>query len=119
IWVLSKCFLSAAPTRIAEYVDVRGPECEAFVASALTMTHKLMMLCPRLSRNHIRNGMHQFRIECRRQSDRLRKYRRYSGSRHTMQRLVPPFIFRNSESLDRLGAIHHLRNLLLESHARD
>ena len=61
---------------------------------------------------------HERHVERRREADGLGKYRRGAGARHAVQRLVPPFVGRNSEPRNRRRIVLQLRHLLFECHAR-
>src|SRR6266550_2680798 len=77
------------------------------------------MLGTGLVRNDRRHPKDQGIVPSGGEADRLRKRRRESRARNAVQRLVPPVVCRNPESLDRGRDVLHLRHLLLEREARD
>src|SRR5437870_3416043 len=98
--VLAIGFLSASPARVAKDVDIRAPESQPFIPSALIVANELVMLCAGFSRDHVSNLMHKISVPRCRQTNRLGKHSCVAGARHAMQRFVPPFIRGNSKPFD-------------------
>jgi hypothetical protein len=116
--VLAVGLLSAAPARIAKDVDVRRPERQSLVATMLPVPERLVMLRARLVTDDGADLVHQRHVEGCGHPDRLRKDRRGARSGDAVQALVPPVVFGYTEPWDRRRAVHQLRDLLVERHAR-
>ena len=71
IGILSIGFVPSSPARVAEYVDVGGPESQAFVNVAVFQGGKLVVLCPALRRDDVGDLLKEIRIKHRRKPDGL------------------------------------------------
>ncbi len=113
--VFAISLLAAAPTRIAEDVDVGRPEVQPFKDVAVPGTHILHMLDAALGADGYGHFVNLRRIECRRQTDRLRKL---CGSIHrdAVQRLAPPIVRWNIEPRNGPRLVQQLCALLFERH---
>ena len=109
--------LSAAPARITEDVQVRGPEIQA---SAMMPACPSRASCTCLMRPSIpiwvAMAWMSRRIEGRGQTDRLRILR-YTLVDHAVERLTPPLVRRNVEPRNCGGLVLHLRSLFRKGHA--
>src|SRR5271167_1458338 len=113
-------FLTPPPARISENVDVRRPYGEPTVPVRRSIRmHGLGKLRSKLRANDIANLAHQWFVERCGHPDRLRKYGCFTRARNTVQPLVPPVVFRNSQSRDSISGVPQLSNFLLQSHLRD
>src|SRR5579859_1766145 len=86
--------LSTPPARIAEDVDIRRPEVEAFHDVAASSAHSLVVLRSGLSSNDDGHLMDGLVIKCGRQANGLGKYGSCTSIGNTMQGLAPPVISR-------------------------
>src|SRR5213593_1922864 len=77
------------------------------------------MLGASFGRNHVSNLKHQISIPGGGEADGLWEHRGVTRTSNSVQSLVPPFIVRNTQTVDSGRTIHHLRDLFLERHARN
>ena len=116
IRILAVGLMSAAPSRITENIHIRCPEGQALVditvsAAALHVVLRTAFLC-----RHITDFLHHLRIKGGRHSDRLREHGRNTGACNAVQRLIPPVVGWNSETLNGRRIVFQLGCLLLQSH---
>ena len=116
-WILAEGFHAASPARIAIDVDIRRPECKPREPAVIVVANRLVVLGAPLNGDRRCNPVHQRRIPRRRQADRLRKIRRKSVARHSVQRLIPPVVCGNIQPRDRRRNVLHLAHLFFERHA--
>src|SRR5262245_5627829 len=112
-------FLAASPPWIAKDIDVGTPKGETFVSAALALADKFVVLGACFRGDNISDLEHQIGIPGSRETNGLRKDSGITGSCDSVQCFVPPLVLRNTQALNRSRAIHHLRDLFLEGHARD
>ncbi len=102
-------FLSAAPARVAEDVDVRRPEGQPLVTAVRAFAEELVVLCAGLIADRRGHLPHQRHIEGRGQADRLRKDRGLPCPCHAMQSLIPPVVGGHTQAFDCRRGVLHLR----------
>ena len=110
---------AAAPARIAEQVDVGGPEGESLVDVALAAADELVILGARLVGDGGGHAEDQVGVPGGGQADGFREYRGAAGAGDAVQALVPPVVGGDAEAVDGRGIVHELRDLFLERHAGD
>ena len=79
----------------------------------------LGILGPELRADDVGDLVDQRFVEGGRHSDCLRGYGCFTGACYPVQTLVPPVVFRNAQSRDCGRGMPELRDLFLESHARN
>ena len=99
--------LSAAPARVAEDVQIRGPEIEASHDAGVSFAHILHVLDAPLDANLARHGVNSRRIEGGSQTDRL-GILGYALVDHAVKGLAPPLVRGNIEPRNRRGVVLHL-----------
>ena len=120
IGVLAVGLLAAPPARVANEVDVRAEHREAAKAVDLACAAKgLRVLRTCFVSDCGRDAQHQLRIERRCEADRLWEDGRLPGHGHAVKGFAPVLVRWKTEPRDRRRAVHQLRRLLLEGHARD
>src|SRR5271165_4273671 len=120
VGVLPVRFLTSSPARISKDVDVRGPCGEPTVPVRRSIRmHGLVVLRAKLRTNDIGNLAHQWFVERGRHPNCLRKYGCFTRARYSVQTLVPPVVFGNPQPGDSGSRVSKLRNLFLQSHARE
>ena len=112
--VLAKRLLSAAPSRVAEYVDIGRPEGEALVLSAPPRGDRRVVLGPRLVGNHARDAPHEGAIPCGAQPDHLREDGGPPVAADTVAGFVPPVVGGHAQAADRVVLMQHLVDLFLQ-----
>ncbi len=113
--IFAVSFLSAAPARVTEDIQIRGPEIQAAHDARMSFAHILHVLDAPLDANLVRHDMNSSSIEGRCQSNRL-GILGYTLVDHSVERLTPPLICRNVEPRNRRGIVLHLRGFLRKSH---
>ena len=116
--VLTKSFVSAAPSGITENIDIGRPEGQTLVYVRVIIFLLHVEFRTALRGNCGCNLLQQVLIKGCRKSDGLRENRCHAGARNAVQRLIPPVISLDAESFDRRRPAQGLRNLLLQSHLR-
>ena len=116
--ILAVGLLAAAPARVAEDVEVRGPEIETSHDADVSGAHVLHMLDAPLDADIDRHRMNCRDVESRGQADRLGKLG-YAAIDHSVQRLAPPVVGRNVEPRNGARLVHQLRGLFFQGHAVD
>src|SRR5215469_2076395 len=76
--------LAPTPAWVAKDIDIWRPEIESFHDVSAPRPYRLLVLGARFRANDYRHLVDQWRIECGRETDRLRKYRGNSCPRYTM-----------------------------------
>ncbi len=110
-------FLSAAPARVTEDVQIRGPEIQASANIAgLSDACILHIFDASLNTNLGRHDMDVRRIEGRSQTDWLRILR-HALVDDSVERLAPPLVCRNIEPRNCGGSVQHLRSFFSKCHA--
>ena len=111
--ILAVSLLAAAPTRIAEDVDVRRPEIEALEDVAVARADGLNVLDAALGADRHGHRVNCGRVERGGQADRLGKL---GGAiqQHTVERLAPPVVGWNLQARNRASLVHQLRSLLFQ-----
>ena len=118
--VLAIGLLPAAPARIAEDVDVGGPDGETLVeAAAAVGLERVEILRAELGGDDRRRVLHAVGIPHGRHADRLREHGGDAGAGDAVQPLVPPIVGGHAEAGDRGGGMAGLPGLLLQRHRRD
>ena len=109
IRILTVSLHSPAPTRIPEYVDVRGPESQPGVLDALTGLDCAgkAIFDPGLITDGSENLLNELGIERGCHADRHRIHGGVAITSHSMKSLVPPVVGRNSKAWNRLGVVIH------------
>ncbi len=115
--VFSIGFLSAAPTRIAEDVDVWRPESEAVKDAMIAFALCLVVLGARLSGDDITHTVHDGRVPGRGHTDRLRKHGGVAGAGDPVKGLVPGLVVGDSEPRNCSGPVFKLCRFFIQSHA--
>ena len=114
--ILPVGLMSPSPARIAEDIDIGSPEGQSLINIMIFMLLRLLILGATLHCDRLTDLLQQLRIKGCSQTDRLWKHGRPAGSCHSMQRLIPPIIRRNSQSRDRRSIISQLGCRLLHCH---
>ena len=109
-------FLSTAPARVTEDVQVRRPEIQASADPYVSGFRVLHILDAPLNANLGRHGVNSRRVEGRSQTDGL-WILRYTLVDHAVQRLAPPLVGGNIEPRNCCRIVIHLRGLLGQGHA--
>ena len=117
--VLAVGFLAAAPARVAEDVDVGRPERKALVDVVLLPRAPAVVHRAGLVRDGRGRPVYQVGVPGGGEADGLREGRGPAGTRHAVERLVPPGERGNPQPLDRARALDHQRGLLVERQAPD
>ena len=86
IRIFAVSFMAAPPARIAEYIYVRGPECQPLIYIIITILLLCIKLCTPLCRYNVRDFLHEILVKNRSQTNRLREDRCHARPRHTVQR---------------------------------
>ena len=115
--IFAEGFHSPPPARIANDVDIRRPERKSGKPAVIIVANRLVVLGATLDSDCRRDPVHQRRIPRCRQADRLRKIRRKSVARHSVQGLIPPVVCGNVQPRNCRRNILHLAHLLFERHA--
>src|SRR6266516_1649119 len=92
-WIFTIGFLASSPSRIAKNIDVGRPESQPHVLQPAVVLCCQIIFCPGFCRNRGGSFLKQTVVECCGHSDRLRKYRCATCTRHSVQRFTPPIIF--------------------------
>ena len=109
--------LPSSPSRIAKDIDVRRPHRQSLVPDARPVPSLVLVVFrAELGADGVGIVEQQGIVEASSHADRLRKDRRHAGTRHPVQSLVPPVVFRDPQPLDGVGGVSELRNLLFERH---
>ena len=119
IRILAKGFMTASPARVAENIDIGRPERKSLVNVRVVLLLLVIVLGASFCGNDIGHLLQQLLVKACRHRNRLRKYRRDSGTGNTVQTLVPPVICLNPQLLDRRRPIQRLLYLLVQRHLRD
>ena len=118
--ILAERLLAAAPARVAEEVDIRGPEREASVLVALPAgLAGEVELRARLAAEDRALRLREIAVERRREVHRLREDRRAAVAADAVQAFAPPVVGGQAEPRDRGGVVDELGALLLQRHPRD
>ena len=112
--VFAISFLSPAPARVAENVDVRSPESKPLIALQPAILRKTGALGPGLIAHSRKHLVQQAVIERSSHADRLRENRSQPGTPHTVQSLVPPVILFDAQPGNGRRGVLHQRSLFLE-----
>src|SRR5258708_16905587 len=115
--IFSQRLLAASPSRIAENVDVWGPECQAVVPAGVSLPLGLVITRPRLGPDSLAFSMKQPRIPGGGHTNGLREHGGFSAACYAMQCLAPILVGGNSESGDGGRIILHPAQLLIEGHS--
>ena len=116
--VLAVCLLPAAPSRIAEDIEVGRPEVEATHDAGVSFALVLHVLDTAFDADLPGHGMDAGCIESRCQADRLGIFR-HALVDDAMQSLTPPLISGNVEPGNGGRVVLHLRRFFGERHAID
>src|SRR6185437_8836296 len=109
--------LPATPARVAENVDVRGPDRETLVpVRAAVGMYGGGILRAKLGTDDACSLVHERCVPRRRHADCLREHSRDSGAGDSVQALVPPVVLGHTQTRDRGRGIAELARLLLQSH---
>jgi len=115
VGILTVGLHAAAPPGIPENVDVGRPEGQTPVPAEILVPLGIVVLGTRFVRNHGKGLVHLPVFKGGGQSDGLWKNRGLPGTRHPMQRLIPPLIPGNAQPFNGRRIIHHQRDLLFHS----
>ena len=101
IGVFAVGLLAATPARVAEDVDVGGPESETLVAFQPVLgVFEMVMFGACLVRYHIECFIHGLVVEGGGHTYGLREDGGQSGASHAMQCFVPPVVGGNTQSVN-------------------
>ncbi|MNV13338.1 hypothetical protein D3C71_1039740 [compost metagenome] len=117
--ILAVGFLTAAPARVAEDVDVGRPESQPLIARMRTLTDELVMLGARLVADRGSHLPHQRYVESSRQTDGLRKNGGLPCACHAVQAFIPPVVGGYAKTFDGRRSVLHLGGLFLQGHLRN
>ena len=119
--ILAVSFLSAAPARIAENIDVGRPDGQAGISlgTSAAFGNSLVVLGAGLRGNGIGHALDEFGIPGRGETDGLGKYGGDSILRHAVQGFVPPIILGNVEARNGRTRHHQLGDFFLHREAAD
>ena len=106
--VFTPCLHTPSPARIAQDIDIRAPEGQSCIAGIVAVFTCNAIFGTCLRSYGIAYLLYQFRMECRRQSYGLWKYRSPAVAPHAVQAFVPPVIGFYAQSLDAWSLVHHL-----------
>ena len=119
VGVLAIGFLAASPARIAEDIDIGGPNRKTAVPVGGTIgMHRGVILGAEFRANDLADLVHQRLVESGSHANRLRKHGRVSGASDTVQALVPPVVLRDTEPRYGARRVAKLRDFLLQRHLR-
>ena len=119
IGIFSVGFMTSAPPRIAENINVRTPDSQSLINIPVTVAALSVVFCARFIGNHACYLFLQFFIKHGSQTDRLREYGGGTCAGHTVQRFVPPVIGGNSQPVDGRRVIFQLGSFFLQRHPAD
>ena len=108
--------LAAAPARITEDVEIRGPEIEAAADAHVSFARILHVLDAAFDTDLGGHGVNSRRVEGRSQADGLGILGNALVD-DAVERLAPPLVCGNIEPRNCGGVVLHLRRLLREGHA--
>jgi hypothetical protein len=94
--ILAIGLLSPAPARIAEDIDIGGPDGQALIAAVILVGADTVELGARLGRDRIADTVEQIGIPGRSQTDGLRENGRLTDPRDAVQALIPPVLAGNA-----------------------
>ena len=106
----------AAPARVAEDVDVRGPEGQPVVDIPVFACRDCVVLGAALGGRNIAELFEQGVVKHGCQTDGLREAGGGAAARHAVQGFVPPVVGRNTQTLDGGRVIAQLACFLLQRH---
>ena len=115
--VLAIGFLSPAPARIAEDVDVRRPEGQPAIHGVHIFRGIIVMLGAALVGNRRGDLQHQVFVPGRGQANRLREDGCVPCARDPVQGLVPPIVFVQTKARNAGSLVIHLGGFLFQRHA--
>ena len=119
IGVFAVCLLSATPTRVAEYVDIRSPHRKAVEScSRDTVLILFVPLSSCLVGSHGKYALHKRHVERCRHADWLGEHSDIALVGKSVQSLTPPTERFDAQSWDGRRFVTHQVCLLLESKAR-
>ena len=118
IRVFPESFVSPAPARVSENIDVGRPKGQSFINIPVVILLLHIELCPALRGDGICHLLHKILVKGRRQRDCLRKHRGNTCPRHTVKRLVPPVIRFNSQPFYCRRPVQRLGHLFFQCHLR-
>ncbi len=117
--ILSKCFMSPAPSRIAENIYIGRPERKSFVNVIIAVLLLHIKLRASFVGNRLRNLLHKILIKRSGQTDRLREHGRRTRSRYAVKRFVPVIIGLHTQSVYRWRPVKCLVHFLFQCHIGD
>ena len=116
-WILAVCLLAASPARVAEYVDIGGPEGQPLIAPDVAAAAETVELGTRLVAHHRERLAHRPVVERGGHTYGLGKHCGISCARNPVQGLAPPVELRDAEARNGRRGIHHKRYLLIKCEA--
>ena len=111
-------FMSPAPARITEDVDIGTPDSQALIDVPIAVSALPVILGPCFFSNGLTDLLLHFFVKHRSQTDSLGKNSCGACARNAVKRLVPPVVRRNAKPRDRRSIILQLTGLLLNCHLR-
>ena len=117
--ILAVGFHAPSPARVAEDVDVRGPEGDALILLHQPRLPGLVVLHPGLVADGREDFVNQRFIEGGGHADGLREHRGGPVAGDTVQRLAPPVVGLDAQGGHRGGRIHGQGHLFLQGQAGD
>ena len=115
--ILPVGFVSAAPAGIPEDVDIGRPEGEPLVDAEIAFAGGFMVLGAAFGGDDIRHLFQKTFVKGSGQTNGLREHGGHTGTRHAVQRLVPPVVEWDAQTRNGRRGIKHLANLFLQGHA--
>ena len=103
-----------SPARVAVDVHRRRPHCQSLIAFMAFLGCIVGILGTGLIRNSSKYLVYSLRRERCRHTNRLGKHCGQPGTRHSMQRFIPPVIGLDAQTFHWFGAVHHQGHLLFE-----
>ena len=115
--VLAVGFHSASPARVAEQVDVRGPEGNALILKDSARLPGQPVLHPGLVADGREDLVHERLVEGGGHADGLREHRGGPVAAHPVQGFVPPVVGLDVQGGHRGGLVHGQGHLLIQGQA--
>jgi hypothetical protein len=119
VGVFTISFLTSAPARVTENVDVRRPNSEAGVNLADALLSSFVMFGPGFIGDGRGNLMEQLRVPGSGQTDSLGKHRRYPSPAQAMQPFIPPVVLGHIQVLNSRRIKEHLGDFFCQRHFRN
>lgn len=112
-------FLAASPTRIAEDVDVGGPEGETVVASSIVVEDGVVVFAASFGGDGVGDAVEEVGVPCGGEADGLREDGGRAGASDAVEAFVPPVIGGDVETRDGGSDVLHLGDFFFEGETGD